>query len=80
MVMIQSNCSEANSSKTAGGISMNPIFENLYATKELQSVLCASVCEAYGLPLTEVLVLLFLSKNKDSDTATDIVDKLKIAK
>ena len=59
---------------------MNPIFENLYATKELQSVLLASVCEAYGLTLTEVLVLLYLSKSKESDTATDIVDKLKIAK
>lgn len=59
---------------------MNRFFENLYANKELHSLLFGSVCEKYDLTLTEMLVLLFLNKNKDSDTATDIVEKLKITK
>lgn len=61
---------------------MNRIFENLYANKELHAVLFGSICEKYDLTLTEILVLLFLkkNKNKESDTATDIVEKLKITK
>ncbi len=59
---------------------MNRIFENLYANRELHSVLFGSICEEYHLTLTELLVLLFLDKNEKSDTATDLVEKLKITK
>ena len=55
---------------------MDHIFENMYANRELHSVLF----EKYDLTLSEMLVLLFLDKNRNSDTATDMVDKLKLAK
>lgn len=58
---------------------MDSIFENLYVNRELQSSLFASVCSKYQLTRTELLVLLFLGKNA-RNTATDIVENLKIAK
>lgn len=58
---------------------MDSIFENLYVNRDLQSFLYSSVCLKYHLTRTELLVLLFLGKNK-RNTATDIVDKLKITK
>lgn len=59
---------------------MNRIIENMYANRELHSLLFASVCEEYDLTLTEMLVLLFLNNHQNSDTATDIVEELKITK
>ncbi len=59
---------------------MNRIFENLYANRELHAVLFGSICEEYDLTLTELLVLLFLDKSENGDTATDIVEELKITK
>ena len=59
---------------------MDSIIENLYVNKELYSVLFGPICSKYNLTLTEVLVLLFLSRNTGCDTATDIVEKLKITK
>lgn len=59
---------------------MNHIFENMYANRELHSVLFGAVCEKYDLTLSEMLVLIFLDKNRNSDTATEMVDKLKLAK
>lgn len=58
---------------------MESIFENIYVNRDLQADLFSSVCSKYGLTRTELLVLLFLGKNT-RNTATDIVDKLKIAK
>ena len=59
---------------------MNTALENMYAGRELQSVLFYSVCAKYGLTLAELLVLLYLAGNKSAGTATDIVDKLKLTK
>lgn len=50
---------------------MNHIFENMYANRELHSVLFGAVCEKYDLTLSEMLVLIFLDKNRNSDTATE---------
>lgn len=58
---------------------MESIFENLYVNRDLQASLFSSVCSKYNLTRTELLVLLFLGKNTHN-TATDIVNKLKIAK
>lgn len=59
---------------------MDSIMENMYAGRELNSLLFAPVCLKYRLTLTEVLVLLFLANNKNQDTARDIAEKLKITK
>ncbi|MGN0168332.1 MAG: MarR family winged helix-turn-helix transcriptional regulator [Acetatifactor sp.] len=59
---------------------MNSILENLYTNRELHSVLFDSICTKYRLTHTEMLVLLFLRENVPCDTATDIVEKLKITK
>ena len=56
---------------------MNTMFENLYACKELHSILFYSICEKYNLTIAEILVLLYLAGAKGNDTAKDIVDKLK---
>ena len=59
---------------------MNEVFESLYVNRELHAVLFDSVCKKYGLTLTELHVLFFLKKNQECNTATDIVDNLKITK
>ena len=59
---------------------MDGILENMYVNRELQALLFGSVCAKYGLTRTEMLVLLFLGKDVCHDTATDIVQKLKITK
>lgn len=59
---------------------MNTMFENLYACKELHSILFYSICEKYNLTIAEILVLLYLAGAKGNDTAKDIVDKLKLTK
>ncbi len=58
---------------------MDSIFENLYVSRELQAILFASICSKYKITRTELLILLLL-KNNVLITATDIVNKLKIAK
>ena len=59
---------------------MDGIIDNLYINRELYSALFIPVCAKYKITMTEMLVLLFLSRNTQFDTASDIVDKLKIAK
>lgn len=59
---------------------MNILMENLYASRELYSVLFSPICLKYQLTSTELLVLLFLANNTQFDTAKDIVNKLKITK
>lgn len=59
---------------------MEGIIDNLYVNKELYSALFIPVCAKYKMTMTEMLVLLFLSKNAKYDTASDIVNKLKITK
>lgn len=59
---------------------MYGIIDNLYVNRELYSALFLPVCAKYKITMTEMLVLLFLSRNAKFDTASDIVDKLKIAK
>lgn len=59
---------------------MDSVIDNLYVNKELYSALFEPICEKYRLTMTEILVLLFLAKNSGCDTASDIVEKLKIAK
>ena len=45
---------------------MNTMFENLYACKELHSILFYSICEKYNLTIAEILVLLYLAGAKVS--------------
>lgn len=59
---------------------MDGIIESLYINRELYSLLFLPVCAKYDVTMTEMLVLLFLAKNARCDTATDIVEKLKLAK
>lgn len=59
---------------------MDGIIENLYVSRELYSVLFGPICSKYKLTMTQMLVLLFLSKDGRGDTASDIVERLKIAK
>lgn len=59
---------------------MDSIIDNLYVNKELLSALLEPVCTKYKLTMTELKVLLFLANNKQYNTATEIVEGLKIAK
>lgn len=59
---------------------MESIIDSLYLNKELYTALFTPVCNKYKITMTEMLVLLFLSKNTNYDTASDIVNKLKITK
>lgn len=59
---------------------MDSMIETLYVNKGLYSTLFFPVCAKYKLTMTEMLVLLFLSQNTQYDTASDIVEKLKITK
>ena len=59
---------------------MEDIIDNLYVNKEVYSALFIPVCTKYKMTMTEMLVLLFLSKSAKYDTASDIVEKLKITK
>lgn len=59
---------------------MDDIIDNLYVNRELYSELFMPICAKYHMTKTEMLVLLFLSHHSGDDTATHIVDKLKITK
>ena len=59
---------------------MDRIINNLYVNRELYSVLFGPICAKHNITMTEMLVMMFLSKNTDYDTASDIVENLKIAK
>lgn len=59
---------------------MDNVFESLYAGRELSSLLFRRVCEKYGITPAEMIILLFLANDRAHDTATEIVEKLKIAK
>lgn len=56
------------------------IIDNLYVNRELFSALFFPVCAKYKMTKTEMLVLLFLSNDSEYDTASHIVNKLKITK
>ena len=58
---------------------MEGLFENICVALKLHDMLFAPVCTRFQLKRTELLVLLFLSREK-KNTASDIVDTLKIAK
>lgn len=59
---------------------MDTLFRSLYINRELHTILFEPVCRKYGLTLTEIHVLLFLSEHEENNTAKDIVGHLKIAK
>ncbi len=59
---------------------MDGIIDNLYLNKELYTALFSPICSKYKLTMTEMLVLLFLANNARCDTASDIVNRLKITK
>ena len=59
---------------------MKGIIDNLYVNRELYSALFIPICAKYKITKTEVLVLLYLSMNSKHDTASHIVNKLKITK
>lgn len=56
------------------------MIESLYINRGLYYALFVPVCGKYKLTMTEMLVLLYLAKNQQCDTASDIVDRLKITK
>ena len=58
---------------------MESITENIYVNRDLQNELFGSVCSKYGLTRMELLILLFLSRSA-KNTATDIVERLRVAK
>lgn len=58
---------------------MQSITENIYVNRDLQNELFNSVCSKYGLTRMELLILLFLANNA-GNTATDIVERLRVAK
>lgn len=58
---------------------MESITENIYVNRDLQNELFGSVCSEYGLTRMELLILLFLSRST-KNTATDIVERLRVAK
>ena len=58
---------------------MEGLFENICVALKLHETMFAPVCTRFQLKRTELLVLLFLSREK-KNTASDIVDTLKIAK
>lgn len=59
---------------------MDDIIDNLYVNRELYAALFNPICSKYNLTMTEMLVLLFLATNTCYNTASDIVEKLKITK
>ncbi len=59
---------------------MEGFIENLFINRGLYSAMFVPVCAKYQLTMTEMLVLLFLSKDTAGDTASAIVDKLRITK
>lgn len=59
---------------------MDGLVESLYSGKGLYCALFEPVCHKYGLTMTEMLVLLYLAKETGSDTASDIVETLRITK
>ncbi|MGN1294850.1 MAG: MarR family winged helix-turn-helix transcriptional regulator [Bacilli bacterium] len=59
---------------------MEGIIDNLFVNRELYAFLFGPVCEKYHLTMTEMVVLMFLAKNTSLDTASDIVENLKITK
>lgn len=59
---------------------MDGIIENLYVSRELYSVLFGPICSKYKLTMTQMLVLLFLSKDGRGDTASLILWSGQICK
>ena len=59
---------------------MEGIIDNLFVNRELYASLFGPLCEKYHLTMTEMIVLMFLAKNRGYDTASDIVENLKITK
>lgn len=59
---------------------MDGVIDYLYVNKGLYSALFEPICEKYSLTMTEIHVLLFLANKRGCNTASDIVEKLKIAK
>ena len=59
---------------------MDVFFENLFVARDLYTKMFDCLCEEYGLPLSEIMILLFLANNPECDTAKDIVKNLKLAK
>lgn len=59
---------------------MNILLENIFACKELYLNLLNPVCDRYDMAHTELLILLFLASNPQSNTATDIVEQHKLTK
>ncbi len=59
---------------------LESMIDSLYINRGLYYALFVPVCSKYKLTMTEMLVLLYLAKNQQCDTASGIVDRLKITK
>jgi DNA-binding MarR family transcriptional regulator len=59
---------------------MDEVLDLLHVSRELHVSLLEPVCKKYQLTFTELLILLFLKDNATQNTATGIVENLKIAK
>lgn len=59
---------------------MVSVIDNIYASKGLYQQLLSPVCKKYNLTDSEIVILLFLSRKQDGDTATDIVSNQRLKK
>ena len=59
---------------------MQKLVENVFLTRELYQTILAPVCSKHNITQTEAMVLLFLANYLKHDTATDIVEKLRLTK
>ena len=59
---------------------MYNLLENIFISRDLYQAMIAPVCDKYDMTQAEMIVLLFLANNPQSDTATDIVEKRRMTK
>ncbi len=59
---------------------MYTFVENIFLGKELYQTILAPVCSKYNMTHTEMIILLFLAKNPQLNTATDVVKGRRLTK
>lgn len=59
---------------------MYSLLENIFASKELYQTILTPICDQYDLSYAELITLLYLGSGRPGDTATDIVENLRITK
>lgn len=59
---------------------MYNFVENIFLVKELYQTILDPICNKYNMTHTEIVILLFLAKNPQLNTATDIVKGRRLTK